>query len=228
MAHKIPIITTLLLIVCSTLLGQSTTPTENEPEFFRFNLESQRKGASVKQPELVLPNGNPYAMRIESELAVDIPAVTEKFLNEVDVAINKVIDDVTGGHLEGRILLQQKGLKIDPLEIAKSSDVFLQQHTPILGVQTSKISNYHLIAVVDLKPLQSQMQQLWNEVMLGERLVQYIMIASIVLIILFLLRGNQVMRHRDTNRAIRIVVNVSILTATLIALGVIATMLHWV
>jgi len=64
--------------------------------------------------------------------------------------------------------------------------------------------------------------------MLGERLVQYIMIASIVLIILFLFRGNQVMRRRDTNRAIRIVVNVSILTATLIALGVIATMLHWV
>jgi len=228
MAHKIPIMTTLLLIVCSTLLGQSTTSTENEPKFFRFNLETQQKGASVKQPELVLPNGNPYAMRIESELAVDIPAVTEKFLDEVDVAINKVIDEVTGGHLEGRILLQQKGLEIDPLEISKSSDVFLQQHTPILGGQASKISNYHLIAVVDLKPLQSQMQQLWNEVMLGERLVQYIMIASIVLIILFLFRGNQVMRRRDTNRAIRIVVNVSILTATLIALGVIATMLHWV
>ena len=64
--------------------------------------------------------------------------------------------------------------------------------------------------------------------MLGERLIQYIMIASIVLIILFLFRGNQVMRHRDTNRAIRIVVNISILAATVIALGVIATMLHWV
>ena len=42
------------------------------------------------------------------------------------------------------------------------------------------------------------MKQLWREVMLGDRLVQYIMIASIVLIILFLFLGNQVMR-RDTN-----------------------------
>ncbi len=228
MNHKIPLITTLLLLVCSTLFGQSTTSTKNEPEFFRFNLENQQKGVSVKQPELVLPNGNPYAMRIESKLAVDIPAVTEKFLLEVDVAINKVIDKVTSGHLEGRVLLQQKGLEIDPLDVAKSSDVFLQQHTPILEGQASEISNYHLIAVVDLKPLQSQMQQLWKEVMLGERLIQYIMIASIVLIILFLFRGNQVMRHRDTNRAICIVVNISILAATVIALGVIATMLHWV
>jgi len=228
MDHKSPIMATLLLLVCSTLLGQNTSPTENQPEFFRFDMENQQKGASIDQPELVLPNGNSYAMRIESDLAVDIPAASEKFLDEVDVAINRVIEEVTGGHLEGRKILYQKGLEIDPLEIAQSSDVFLQQHTPIIGGEPSKISNYHLIAVIDLKPLQSQMQQMWNEVMLGERLVQYIMIASIVLIILFLFRGNQVMRHRDTNRTIRIVVNMSILTATLLALGVIATMLHWV
>ena len=64
--------------------------------------------------------------------------------------------------------------------------------------------------------------------MLGERLVQYIMIASIVLIVLFVLHGNQVMRTRDTNRSIRIVINVAILIATLTVLGVIATMIHWV
>ncbi|MEC9095248.1 MAG: hypothetical protein VX776_01380, partial [Planctomycetota bacterium] len=64
--------------------------------------------------------------------------------------------------------------------------------------------------------------------MLGERLVQYIMIASVVLIVLFVLRGNQVMRTRDTNPSIRIVINVAILIATLAGLGVIATMIHWV
>ena len=81
---------------------------------------------------------------------------------------------------------------------------------------------------VDFKPLQAEMKQLWREVMLGDRLVQYIMIASIVLIILFLFRGNQVMRSRDTNRTIRLIVNSAILIATIAALAGVAMMLHWI
>ena len=70
--------------------------------------------------------------------------------------------------------------------------------------------------------------KLWREVMLGDRLIQYIMIASIVLIILFLFRGNQVMRSRDTNRTIRLIVNSVILIATIAALAGVAMMLHWI
>ena len=53
--------------------------------------------------------------------------------------------------------------------------------------------------------------------MLGDRLVQYIMIASIVDHIIPV-SGNQVMRSRDTNRTIRLIVNSAILIATIAAL----------
>ena len=109
-----------------------------------------------------------------------------------------------------------------------SSDIFLQRHTPILGGQSSNITNYHLIAIIDLKPLQAEMNYLWGEILLGERLIQYIMIASVILIVLFLLRGNQVMQSRNTNPPIRIMINVVILVATLATLAIMATMLYWV
>ena len=69
---------------------------------------------------------------------------------------------------------------------------------------------------------------LGSVILLGERLIQYIMIASVVLIILFLLRGNQVMRSRNTHRPTRIIINVIILVTTLTTLAIIATMLYWV
>lgn len=228
MVGKSSLMTIFLMVICSTLMGQDTPTPDNEPEFSRFDVESKTKVGIVNQPELILPNGNSYAVRIESDLSVDISGVTKNFLGKIDNAINGVIDEVTGGHLDGRVLLEQRGLQLDPLTIAKSSDVFLQQHTPILGGKASNITNYHLIAIIDLKPIQAEISHRWGEVVLGERLVQYIMIASVVLIVLFVLRGNQVMRTRDTNPSIRIVINVAILIATLTGLGVIATMIHWV
>ena len=98
---------------------------DNQPEFFKFDLKNETIGSVVKQPELVLPNGNSYALRIESDLSIDIPGVTENFIAKVDAAIDSVIAEVTNSPLDGRTLLEQKGLNIDPLAIANSSDVFL-------------------------------------------------------------------------------------------------------
>ena len=229
MVHRTSLIAICLLLVCTIpIFGQNNVAEDNQPEFFKFDLKNEAIGSVVKQPELVLPNGNSYALRIESDLSIDIPGVTENFIAKVDAAIDSVIAEVTNSPLDGRTLLEQKGLNIDPLAIASSSDVFLQQYTPIVGGQSSNITNYHLVAIIDLKPLQAEMNYLWGEVLLGERLIQYIMIASVVLIILFLLRGNQVMRSRNTHRPIRIIINVIILITTLTTLAIIATMLYWV
>ncbi len=224
----------LLLSLSTFVVAQESASVEsdgnqtNSPKYYPFDLEKNTKGNSVEQPELVLPTGNAYALRIESDLSIDLPSVEASFLAKVDAAVNSIIDEVTGNHINGRSLLEERGLQIDLVELVAPSDVYLQEHTPILSGQPSNITNYHLIAIVDLKPLQAEMKQLWREVMLGERLVQYIMIASVVLIILFLFRGNQVMRSRDTNRAIRLTVNSAILIATIAALAGIAMMLHWV
>ena len=229
MALRKFLLATWCLLVCTgPILGQNNGATDNEPEFFKFDLKNRAIGSVVKQPELVLPNGNSYAQRVESDLSIDIPGVTENFLVKVDAAIDSVIAEVTNSHLDGRTLLEQKGLQIDPFAVAMSSDIFLQRYTPILGGQSSNITNYHLVAIVDLKPLQAEMNYLWGEILLGERLIQYIMIASVILIVLFLLRGNQVMRSRNTNPPIRIMINVIILVTTLATLALFATMLYWV
>lgn len=229
MVDRTSLIAICLLLVCTVpIFGQNNVAEDNQPEFFKFDLKNEAIGSVVKQPELVLPNGNSYALRIESDLSIDIPGVTENFIAKVDAAIDSVIAEVTNSPLDGRTLLEQKGLNIDPLAIASSSDVFLQQYTPIVGGQSSNITNYHLVAIIDLKPLQAEMHYLWGEVLLGERLIQYIMIASVVLIILFLLRGNQVMRSRNTHRPTRIIINVIILVTTITTLAIIATMLYWV
>ena len=229
MVHRTSLIAICLLLVCTVpIFGQNNVAEDNQPEFFKFDLKNEAIGSVVKQPELVLPNGNSYALRIESDLSIDIPGVTENFIAKVDAAIDSVIAEVTNSPRDGRTLLEQKGLNIDPLAIANSSDVFLQQYTPIVAGQSSNITNYHLVAIVDLKPLQAEMNYLWGEVLLGERLIQYLMIASVVLIILFLLRGNQVMRSRNTHRPTRIIINVIILVTTLTTLAIIATMLYWV
>ena len=218
----------LLGLLVLTLSAQDSTSSTNQSRYFRFDLETQTKGTATTDPALVLPTGNDYAFRIESEMSVDLPGVRDSFLMKIDAAINRIIAETTEGHVAGRELLVDKGLKIDLLEIAAPSDIYLEEHTPILSGRPSDITNYHLIAIVDLKPLQAEIEQRWREVFLGERLVQYIMIASVVLILLFLLRGNQVMRSRETVRTVQIVVNAVILLATLAALSVIATMLHWV
>ena len=146
MALRKFLLATWCLLVCTApILGQNNGATDNEPEFFKFDLKNRAIGSVVKQPELVLPNGNSYAQRVESDLSIDIPGVTENFLVKVDAAIDSVITDVTNNPLDGRTLLEQKGLKIDPLAIASSSDVFLQQYTPIVGGQSSNITNYHLV-----------------------------------------------------------------------------------
>ncbi|MBA63479.1 MAG: hypothetical protein CMJ76_14070 [Planctomycetaceae bacterium] len=228
MLSKNSLLTLFLLVTCSSLMGQNNISANNAPQFFQFDLKSKSKRQAIQQPELILPNGNSYAVRIESDLSVDISGVTENFIAKVDAAIGDIIDSVTGDHIDGRVLLEQRGFKFDPLYIANSNDIFLQQYTPIIGGQSSNITNYHLIAIVDFKPMQTEISHVWGEIMLGERLIQYIMIASIVLIILFTLRGNQVMRNRDTHPTIRIFINVVILVTILVSLAVIGTMLHWV
>ena len=217
-----------LAVAQESVRVKSDTSQTNSPKYYQFDLEKNRKGSLIEQPELVLPTGNAYALRIESDLSVDLPGVKTSFLSKVDAAVNNIINEVTGNHLNGRKLLEERGLQIDLIELVAPSDTYLQEHTPILAGQPSNITNYHLIAIVDFKPLQAEMKQLWREVMLGDRLVQYIMIASIVLIILFLFRGNQVMRSRDTNRTIRLIVNSAILIATIAALAGVAMMLHWI
>ena len=65
-----------LLLVCSVpILGQNNGATDNKPEFFKFDLKNRAIGSVVKQPELILPNGNSYAQRVESDLSIDIPGV---------------------------------------------------------------------------------------------------------------------------------------------------------
>ncbi len=228
MISKITIAIALLLIHGSDLYSQQTSSDNNPPTFYRFDLDSQTKQESVVLPDQQLPNGNPYAIPIQSEFSVSIADATDSFLAKVDAAIDNIINEVTKDHPQGRALLQQQGLQINLQNLAADSDLFLKQHTPVVEGELSDISNYHLVGVVDLQPLQSEIHQRWNEVLLGKRLVQYSMIASVILIVLFLLRGNQVMRSRNTPRSILIAVNSVILLATFVALGVIAMMLEWV
>ena len=109
---------------------------------------------------MVIPTGNAYALRIESDLSVDLPGVEASFLSKVDAAVNNIINEVTGNHINGRSLLEERGLQIDLIELVAPSDIYLQEHTPILAGQPSNITNYHLIAIVDFKPLQAEMKQL--------------------------------------------------------------------
>ena len=69
---------------------KSDTSQTNSPKYYLFDLEKNRKGGSIKQPELVIPTGNAYALRIESDLSVDLPGVEASFLSKVDVAVNNL------------------------------------------------------------------------------------------------------------------------------------------
>jgi len=174
--------------------------------YFEFDLESASPGKAVEQPELILPVKNPYAVRIETNANVDIPAAIKELESITSGVITGMVYDVTG-RADGTTLLAEQGITLDYHQPLSQANVYLAQYTPVIGGTPSDITQYRLLTVIDIADLQTTMTQSWDKTIAGNRLTEYLMIVGILVTLLLTSRGNQAMTVRDTRRSSRILFN---------------------
>jgi len=206
-----------------TARGKATNPTSAIPAgstFYDFDLATEKKGAIVEQPQLVLPINNRYARRIETTAKVEFTTAIIELEQLTTELITTAASDITSDPLAIKSFYDQ-GM-MDPRRSLLKSNVYVAEYTPVVKGQPSDITNYRLFTVVDASPQHLQMQQAWHDSHILQRLIQFCAVAGTTVLTLLVYRGNQIMIVRKTSLTNRLLFTITASTTSLSAVAFLA------
>ena len=201
--------------------SKATNPTSAIPAgstFYDFDLATEKKGAIVEQPQLVLPINNRYARRIETTAKVEFTTAIIELEQQTTELITTAASDITSDPLAIEFFYAQ-GMNLDPRRSLLKSNVYVAEYTPVVNGQPSDITQYRLFTVVDVSPQHLQMQQAWRDSQILQRLIKFCVVAGATVLTLLVYRGNQIMIAQKTSPTKRLLFNITAWTTSLSAVA---------
>jgi hypothetical protein len=233
-----PILLAVVLVVTSltpapSLLDTRNTITErrkstNSPSaippgstFYDFDLATGEKGAIVEQPQLVLPINNRYVRRIETTAKVEFATAIYELEQQTTELITTAASDITSDPMAIEFFHAQ-GMELDPRYSLLKSNVYVAEYTPVIDGKPSDITQYRLFTVVDVSTQHLQMQQVWRDFHILQRLIKFFAVAGTTVLTLLVFRGNQIMITQKTSSTKRFFFNITTWTTSVSALAFLA------